>query len=97
MFTRPEVDRINKCSMFLCGITLGFIRFYLIVVIFITLWMCLIIVYIGADPDKPLSRFRRFLVVMVSKFFSRSLLFTFGYFWINTKKVNICHYDMDYP
>lgn len=28
MFIRPEVKNVNKCSSLLCGLTLGFPRFY---------------------------------------------------------------------
>jgi len=49
------------------------------------------------DPEKPLSKFRKFIFYWAMHLFYKSVLFIFGYMYINTVKVKISDYDKNYP
>jgi len=55
MFTRPDTKNVNKISMVICGLTLGFIRFYLWVLFSIIHGWMLTILFVCSDVNKPLS------------------------------------------
>ena len=52
-FTRPELPKINRFSMFICGMTLGFIRILTFILGFVCLWISLKIVWLNGDRSKP--------------------------------------------
>ena len=83
--------------MFLCGITLGCIRFYGIIISFFLHRIIMNIILCCADLNKPQSRFRRFFAYYVTKLTIRLILFNYGYLWISLKRHKIKDYDEDYP
>ena len=97
MFIRGEVDKVNACSVFACGLTLGFFRFYLYTLTMIltnwlnrAAWCC-------SDTNKPLSKCRRCLTSTLNRLSARFAIFTLGYWWIHVVKKKIKDYDPDYP
>ncbi len=63
MFIRIDYDSIN-CSLFLilCGLTLGYVRFYLWFVTMILSFILLRILWCCSDPEKPLGKCRRCII-----------------------------------
>ena len=93
MYYRYEVDseNVSKFRYMLSALTIGAIRFPLLL-IYILFLSIAIIFGIGADPNKPYSRLRRFIMKSIFSVFCKMLLLGNGYSpfnMFNVKKVRI--------
>ena len=97
-YIRPELDNIThqKWPLILSALTWGGLRFTMMV-FWVFFWQLVRLFTLGADPDKPYSRLRRFLVKIVFRWTCRWHLFCYGTYYLNVKKVRIQDYDPDYP
>jgi len=89
MFTRPDTKNVNKISMVICGLTLGFIRFYLWVLFSIIHGWMLTILFVCSDINKPLSSCKKRLADFIDWFFASLYLGIFGYYCNKYIKVKI--------
>jgi len=79
MFMRHEINKISKCSMIICGLTIGFIRFILCF-INIAIWVLILkLIFCCHDIKKPLPKWRRCLAKIFNYIGSKLFIFSLGF------------------
>ena len=62
MYTRVEAGKLNKSSFILAALTTGAIKFNFFLFMHILVIVGIKLVCLGADPKKPYSKLRCFLM-----------------------------------
>ena len=96
MYYRRESETLSEFSMMLSALTWGGVK---IAILFwaTAAWNITRVITLGADVNKPYSKFRKFILFHINNVYMRTCMFCYGYYYIKVIKKRIQDFDPDYP
>lgn len=92
MFFRRESETMSELSMIISALTWGGFKIALLFVATAT-WNIVRVITLGADVDKPLSKFRKSLLTFTNNVYQHTCMFCYGYYRIKWIKKRIQEFD----
>lgn len=96
-FRRKDISKWNRFEMYFVAVFLLPIRMIHFLISTVTCTYLVKLALLGTHYTKPLSKPRRFIIRNASRILARSCLYSFGFYNIKHKKLNISNIDPSYP